>query len=706
MNLDSKELREMFRGKILILLQKAGKKPVLPKELQSKCGVRPREIAVYCEVLDDLIKQGFVSSSKRGFVLSKANGVFPAVVMRINRTFGFIKRTDNETEIFVPGKFLMGTLPGDKVQARLIPSRTDKPEAEIVKVLEEADARFTGVIGSDNGHRVIIPDTLVKSPLTLIGSESFQIGEKILAEVVSRGKRHSDHVAKVVTVFGSADKASSCAKSILELNGVSLDFPQAVVDEAENMEGEITEKEIIGRTDLRSEVIFTIDGADTKDIDDAISVKKYSDFYELGVHIADVSHYVKLGSALDKEAYERGTSIYYADRVVPMLPKELSNGICSLNPNEDRLAFSCIMTIGFDGKLQDFDFKKSVICSRVKGVYSEINQILAGTESDEIKKKYDGLYKEIALMKELANILTARKIARGAPQLETSESKLIIDENDICVDVKPYERGESQLFIEEFMLMANQCAAKLGRKLDIPFVYRVHEDPSAEKVENLKSTMAKMGIDTPDYEEIKPSDLAKLVEDARGKDTFAVVNKLVLRSMAKAKYSIDHLGHFGLVLKDYAHFTSPIRRYPDLSIHRIMTAVIEGMSTENVRKKYTAFASASANQSTQAELTAMQVERECEDCYKAEYMAAHIGDEYEGIVSGAQEYGIYVELPNTVEGLVHTDNLGHGLYDYDGAVSLRNVVSGKSFTVGDRIKVRCIKASVSSGDVDFELIDD
>ncbi|MEG0615421.1 MAG: VacB/RNase II family 3'-5' exoribonuclease, partial [Oscillospiraceae bacterium] len=418
-----------------------------------------------------------------------------------------------------------------------------------------------------------------KNPIALIPqkTDDFVLGDKVLAEVTVRGARHNEHKAVVISSFGASNKAVSCANSILMLNGVHLEFPDDVAAEATKMSTRtITADELKTRTDLRGEVIFTIDSADTKDIDDAISLEKFSSHYTLGVHIADVSHYVTPNSPIDKEAFERGTSVYYANKVVPMLPKELSNGICSLNPQEDRLAFSCLMNVGFDGKMQDFEFKKSVIRSRVKGVYAEINQILAGNEPEEITEKYKEVRKTVDIMEELATILTENKLKRGAPQIETAESKLIIDENNVCIGVGEHERGKSELIIEEFMLMANQAAATLGKKSQVPFVYRIHENPALEKVAQLKETLDKMGIDVPQFTTIKPSHLAKILEQEHDTQFFPVVNKLVLRSMAKAKYSTDPIGHFGLVLSDYAHFTSPIRRYPDLSIHRIMTDIVNG----------------------------------------------------------------------------------------------------------------------------------
>jgi len=701
-------MKEAYKKRIELFLKKSGKKALSYKELAQKCKVKKNEYDFFNLALEELEDGGIIVKRRTGFLLSEVFGAFPAHVDRINRTFGFLKRDDDGSEIFVPGKFLKGAMPGDLVLAKLIRSRTGSPEGEVLKVLEENNSRFTGVVVDIEGQKYVRPDSFAKNPVAIVKSRhaSCEVGDKVMAEIAFRGEKHADHRAKIISSFGEAGKASVCAKSVLELNGVSLEFPLEVLDEAKRVAAVgIPEDEAQRRLDLRDEVIFTIDGADTKDIDDAVSIKKFENFYELGVHIADVSYYVKPGSALDREALERGTSIYFADKVIPMLPKELSNGICSLNPNEDRLAFSCIMIVGKDGKLEDFDFKKTIIRSRVKGVYSEINQILAGTESPEIKEKYKEVRESLVLMEELAEILTANRIKRGSPQLETTESKIIVDENDVCIGVKPRERGKSELIIEEFMLMANQSAATLGKMQQIPFVYRVHENPAPEKIEKLRETILRMGLSFPNFTQIRPKHLAEILESQRGTKLFPVINKLVLRSMAKAKYSIDPIGHFGLVLDDYAHFTSPIRRYPDLSIHRILSDLIKGVQPALLRKKYLKYAMESANHSTEMELVAMRVEQECEDCYKAEYMNSHLGEEFEGVISSVTEFGFYVELPNTVEGLVHIDSFEDGLYDFDGLFSINNMNGGERYSIGDTVKVICAKADVSSGKIDFKLIE-
>ncbi len=697
-------MKELFRKKIILFLQKAGRKGMVARQLEAKCHVKGKDLSHYREAMKELQDEGIVLERSRGLVLTEAVGAYPAKVARINKTFGFLSKLGDNTEVFVPGKFLMGAMPGDIVIARPIPSRADGEEGEVIKIIRKSEAQFTGTVFYDNGRYFVQPDSLVKDLIALEKADGLVVGDKVLAEISKRGKRHSEHTAKVVSSYGSSLKASACAKSILELHGITPEFPLEVSDEAKRIENKgIKADEIERRLDLRDMLIFTIDGADTKDIDDAISLSKDGENYKLGVHIADVSYYVRPKSALDDEAFQRGTSVYYADRVVPMLPKELSNGICSLNPNEDRLAFSCLMDISAEGKLLSYEFKKTVIRSRVQGVYSEINQILAKTENDEINAKYDGCYETIFLMQELADILTKNKIGRGAPQIETPESKLVISDEDICVDVCNKTRGKSELIIEEFMLMANQSAANFGKLNEVPFVYRIHEDPAEEKIQTLKENLDKMGLPVPRFTEVKPYHLAQIIEKQRNTDFFPVVNNMVLRSMAKAKYSTEPVGHFGLVLSDYAHFTSPIRRYPDLSIHRILSDMIEGIPSAMLTKTYGQFAALSAQHSTDAEITAMTCERECEDCYKAEYMTSHIGEEYDAVISSVTEYGFYVELENTVEGMVRIDDMPKGQYEYDGFISLTDALTGKRYRVGDKVRVICVKADVSGGKVDFTV---
>ncbi|MBP1566984.1 MAG: ribonuclease R [Oscillospiraceae bacterium] len=702
---NKKHSANYYKSKILLVLNQAGKKSVSLSDLVGKTKCKKSEMRIFNEAIDMLRESGMIYEQKKGFVLCSRMGYFVAEVKRLSKTFGFIERESDNTEVFVPGKFLLGSMPGDKVLAKLIPSRTGSPEGEVISVITQAVAKISGVLIAEYGHYYIIPDTMTKTPVHVVENDcKAKPGDKVLAEITSRGKSHSEHKAVIISSFGSSEKASSCAVAAVIANGLSLNFPDDVIKEAEKIEfAGISEYDFTNRLDLRDEIIFTIDSADSKDLDDAISIEKTASGYKLGVHIADVSHYVRGNSPLDKEALNRGTSVYYANRVIPMLPKQLSNGICSLNPDENRLAFSCTIDLDKSGAIKDYHFNKTVIRSRVKGVYSEINSILEGNSTEEINEKYAHVKENIFIMNELADILIADREKRGSPQLETSESKLIIDENDICVDVLPRTRGKSEQIIEEFMLLANQCAAKMAKKYSIPFVYRIHEDPSPEKIQDMRTYLTSINIEYPHFTTIKPAHMAEILTNNKESTKFPVINNILLRSMAKAKYANTPVGHFGLALDDYAHFTSPIRRYPDLAIHRILSDLVAGYDKEWLTKRYEAFAKNASERSTQTELNAVKVERTCESCYMAEYMAGHINEEFEGIISSVTDFGVYVELENTVEGLVHINSMVDD-FEYDGLVTLTGEFTGQKLTLGDRVKVKCVGANVNNGNIDFYLI--
>lgn len=700
---------ESYKNKIITFLEKHDKKTMPLNDLESKCRTKKNGRDNFVTAFGELRSEGVVMM-KKGMkaALCSRMKCRPGVVTRLSRTFGFAA-SDDGVEYFIPGKCMLGAMPGDRVLITDIPSRTGEPEGEIVDIIEEGSSVMTGRIEFVDGSPYLVPDTAAKNHMIIVneGGIPFSDGDKALAEIVYRGRRHSEHKVKITLVFGSSEYAASCAASILMIHGAPVEFPEESLKEAKKISvGGVQEYCFNNREDLRNMCIFTIDGAESKDLDDAVSVEKTEKGYRLGVHIADVSHYVKGNSALDKEALVRGTSIYYADRVIPMLPKELSNGICSLNPDENRLTLSAFIDISNSGEMLSYRFCKSVIRSRVKGVYSEINAILDGSETSEIRSKYAHVRENIFLISELADILIAKKAQRHAPELDTPESKLIIDENGICVDVQPRERGKSERIIEEFMLMANEAAAKLAREKEVPFVYRIHETPPLEKTDKLRELLPKFGIDCPNFTEFKPSHASRIIEKAKGTDYYDAVNLMVLRSMAKAKYSEEPVGHFGLALSDYAHFTSPIRRYPDLAIHRIITDILAGYNKEWLNKRYSGFVRNASEKSTGAELRAISIERESEDCYKAEYMKGHIGEVFEGRISSVTEFGFYVMLRNTVEGLVHIRNLPEGEYDYSEPVSLTEKFSGVSYSLGETVRVLCSAVNVSEGKIDFVLDDD
>ena len=641
-----------------------------------------------------------------------APNTIPCTLVKLAARFGFASRDDGEGDIFIPGRALHGAMPNDKINVKLSdhPRVEGSSEGEVVEVTVPNN-RFAGTVClSEDGRMAVEPDGCrdVKFLLAKQGSEGVHLGDKVGFLITHRGNRHSDHRAAVVEKFGSSDYASECAKAILYGRSVRQEFPPEVLEEARAYDNAtIDPAEAAKRLDLRGIPIFTIDSAETKDIDDAISLQKLDDGYELGVHIADVSHYVRPGSALNEEAFERATSIYYADKVIPMLPTQLSNGICSLNEGEDRLAFSCLMRLDENGEIRSYKFVKSVICSRVKGVYKEINALLEpeeGVDLTDLKTKYEAVLDQLPTMDELYRKRLVLRKARGAMDIESNEAKLVMDENGRCIDIVKRDRGTSECMIEEFMLLANQCAANAGRTNKAPFVYRVHEAPDAEKMEKLSATLLACGLNAKFKNPIPTQlELAALLDETRGQPIQIPVHTGILRSMQKARYAPQPLGHYGLVLADYAHFTSPIRRYPDLAIHRIMTAQLKGTDKDTMILRYSEFAEDVSKQASEREVIAMQIERKAEDCYKAEYARRHLGECYEGRISGVTQRGLFIELENGVEGFVPASSLTATGTMLTEGVRLSDPVSGKNWNLGDTMMITIVRADVNLGKIDFEV---
>lgn len=701
-----------LKTNILTALYKAGRDGLSEKEIAKTLDLPKKAEKKLSDDLAGMKKFGDVTNKKGVWRLKCPDDYFEATVSHVTPRSGFIsdQSGDLPTEYFVRGRDMKGSIPGDIVLAKKTSEAADgkSPEAVVLTVLKESENLLTGIIVAEGNRLMVMPDKLCDEPLFIAkaGSKPLRVGDKVAFSIKKRGERHFDHTVAIADTFGSSENAKSSAEAYMLVNGLHTEFPDEVLAEAAKLNiDEPDADEITRRLDLRGEPIFTIDGADTKDIDDAVSISKVNGGYKLGVHIADVSHYVKKGSKLDEEAFYRGTSIYYADRVVPMLPKELSNGICSLNPNVDRLAFSCLMDVSADGKLLSYRFEKSVIRSRVKGVYAEVNKILDGSADDTIKEKYSRVIERIPAMRELAEILEKNRINRGAPDIDTVESKIITDENGVCIDVKARDRGIAERIIEEFMLMANNAAASLAMKEKFPFVYRVHEAPPAEKLLTLNETLTALGINPEGItERSTAADLAKILRDNKDSEKSVVINRIVLRTMMKARYSEEPLGHYGLVMPEYAHFTSPIRRYADLSIHRILTDYVYALSNEKLNKKFTQFAAEAAMQASNTELSAVRCERECENFYMAEYMKNHVGEEFDGFISGVSPSGVFVALDNTIEGMVSVTKLPLGDYDVQHGVILTGAANGQVFTVGDKVKVKCVSVNVNGGFIDFEFI--
>ena len=686
--------------------------PCTVKELKQKFGGERGADRKVMEALDELVREAVVCQRQGVFFTVRSGRADKALlckVVKLGKNFAFVMLEDGTSDIFIPGRFTKGAMPGDDVLVEKFehPRVEGSDEGAILAILTEKND-LVGTVRRVEGRLRFVPDDCPAITMTLARDceGGAKDGDKVAVEILNRGNRQEDHRVGVAMRFGSSDEAKRCAKALLYAKDIRTRFPDKVRDEAKKFEGaEVSEKDCEGRMDLRALPIFTIDSAETKDIDDAISLTRTSDGgFELGVHIADVSNYVKPGTELDNEAFSRATSVYYADQVVPMLPKALSNGICSLNENELRLAFSCLMRLDKEGNLTDYRFVKSIIRSRVKGVYSEINALLAGTADAEIKAKYADVIDQLPAMKELYGHRARLRKERGCMDIESGEVKLILDENGRCIDVKKRTSGESESMIEEFMLLANQCAAHFARVKQIPFVYRVHEEPNAEKLERLHALLQACGINDHFAKDVPaPKELSAILEGVRGTPYEQIINTGMLRCMSKALYEEKPKGHYGLVLKDYAHFTSPIRRYPDLAIHRIMTDMLKGTEKETMILRYTDFAERASKQSSEREVIAMQIERKAEDCYKAEYARRHLGECYEGTISGVTQRGLFIELDNGVEGFVPASSLTPSGTSLTEGVRLTDPASGKTWSLGDKMMITIVRADVNLGKIDFEV---
>ena len=626
-----------------------------------------------------------------------------ATLVSLSKNFGFARPDGGGDDIFIHGSALQGALVGDKIIVGDIRKDDRGPSGRVRRIVEHKPAQTTGTVSVTDEGIEFIPDNAIRYNLRMRERDlnGAKNGDKVMASL-EQDYRGDWAYASVKKVFGSGRTARVCADAIVEQYGIPHVFPQEVLDEAERVGNEpISDEEYAKRLDLRGEPIFTIDSKDAKDLDDAISVKRTDFGYTLGVHIADVSHYVKEGSAIDEEAINRGTSVYFADRVIPMLPEVLSNGACSLNAGTDKLAFSALIELDKEGHITKYDFKKTIINSKVRGVYSEVNEILDGTASEEILNKYAPVMESLMSAKELADILKANSAARGTMELDSGESKFILDENGICIDIMPRVSGEAEQLIEQMMVTANIAAAKFSLDHKLPFLYRVHGTPDPKRVEELVTLLQLVGV--PCKEIVKPNpetqDFAAILDRVRGLPCETLVSQRLLRTMEKARYSTEETGHFGLALSDYSHYTSPIRRYPDTSIHRVLSAFVEGMPAEEVRRRYAQFCETSATESSRNEIRALIAERDAEDCYMAEYMSQHIGEHFEGTVSGVTMRGVFVRLENSVEGFVSLDAFEGEDFVYDGLITQRS--PKRELTIGTPLPIIVASAYVATGKVDF-----
>lgn len=654
-------------------------------------------------VLDQMTTEGILhKSKKREYILMSNTKTLKCGYIRINRSGNGFVDVENGSDIFVRSENLNGAINNDFVE---VDYSTRNNEAYVIKILKRDLSNLVGEMVSIKNKLVFKPDDDKLSIIVKLTKDSLnQVveGHKVLVQIIKEiGKRQ--YLGKIAKIIGHKNDPGVDIIAIALRHGIEVEFSEEVIKELEDIPNVVSENEKVGRKVLTNEMIFTIDGDDTKDIDDAISIKKNNDNYILGVHIADVSHYVKMGSSLYDSAFNRGTSSYLADTVIPMIPHQLSNGICSLNPEVERLTISCVMTINKNGKVIDYDIFPSVIKSRKQMTYKNVNKIL---EEDIVPEGYEAYVSDLKLMAELAKILRAEKVSRGYIDFGLDEAKIIQDENGKAIDVVKRERGVGENLIEDFMIAANETIATHISNMDLPFIYRVHDVPNSEKIEDFKNLIKQMGYQIhTDLNKITPLTMQRVLNELRDKKEFNILSDMLLRSMKKAIYSTNNIGHFGLALTNYTHFTSPIRRFPDLTVHRLLrTYLFENridMETINYNEKYLVDV---ATNSSETEVAAQEAERDVLDMKMAEYMESHIGEEYDGIISSVTNFGMFVELDNLIEGLVHISTLD-GYFEYIPEI-LSLVSDNKRYRIGDTVRVVVVSASKESSTIDFELVGD
>lgn len=689
---------------IVAALKRCGGDGVPSKSLMRESGVRMKDS--FYEALRNLEESGEVTVDKDHWVkLTAHTGEVEATIVSLSERFGFARPKLGGEDVFIPGGSLKGAFVGDEVILCDLRKESKGPSGKVRRILSRGTGAVTGTVHIDENGARVTPDGAIRydleiSPSYLHGAKD---GDKVRVTPQCDGLGEW-RTARVESIFGRGDRARVCADAIIERFGVPKEFPKEVLDEAERISHmEISSDDYNSRLDLRDEPVFTIDSAEAKDLDDAISVQKTIDGYTLGVHIADVSHYIKAGSAIDREAFRRGTSVYFADRVIPMLPEAVSNGVCSLTAGTDKLTFSALIDFDAEGNMTDYMFRKTVINSKVRGVYSEVNEILGGTASQALLDKYATVRESLLAAKELSDILKRRGVQRGEMDLSSDEIKFVLDKNGVCIDLLPRTTGMAEELIEQMMVAANIAAAKTALSAEIPFLYRVHGKPSPERVEELSELLKKLGIPCGELNRGEPAakDFSTVLERARGGPREAVVNQRILRTMEKARYLDREIGHFGLALPEYSHFTSPIRRYPDTSIHRILSDLEAGEEKETIRKRYKVFAADSAQRSSQNEIRAVTAERAAEDCYIAEYMKAHLGERHVGVIDGVTQRGVFVKLPNNAEGFVSLSEFENADFEFDGEIAHHDLRSGRVLMVGEELPIIVSGADVATGRVDF-----
>lgn len=707
--LDAKleERKERIRG----FLNDKSYHPLTFDELVVSLDVPREDIELFRQCLEELEEEGYIYRTKKNrYVAPEKIGLVAGTFQGHERGYGFVVPDDpGQGDLFIQSDRVKGAMHGDRVVARIIRYYSDdrNSEGEIVKILFRANEKIVGTFEKSYSVGYVIPD-LKKIKGHVIVPLDKSMGakphQKVVVEITRYPEPERNAEGQIVEILGDADEKGVDALSILRAYKIPVDFPEEVIREARSIPQELTPEDYAGRRDLRGLTMVTIDGEDARDLDDAVSLEiTENGNYLLGVHIADVSHYVKENSPLDREALKRGTSVYFPDMVIPMLPKELSNGICSLNPKVDRLAFSVFMEIDSLGRVVSHEIVESVINVNERMTYTNVYKILE-EKDPELIERYRPLVPMFEKMKELALILMKRRNIRGAIDFDFEEAKIILDENGKPVKIGKYEITIANKIIEEFMLLCNETVSEHFYWAEIPFVYRIHEDPDPEKIKRLNEFLFNFGVRIKGSGNVHPRALQDVLAKVKGTPQERVISTMMLRSLQKARYSDEHTWHFGLAANYYSHFTSPIRRYPDLIIHRIMKEYLHGKFDEKRNEHYSSILPEITKHCSERERSAEEAEREYEDLKKAEYMQQHIGETFTGIVSGITSFGMFVELDNTVEGLVRLTSMDDDFYDFDEKLQvLIGVRTGKVYRIGDTVEVVVTNADPKTRQVDFTL---
>ncbi len=663
-----------------------------------------KELLKVLNQLEDSLK--IYRTNKDKYMLFTNNNIKIGTMIVNKKGYGFVD-VEGKDDIYVSAQNMNDAIHGDKVIVEITTKNKIGEEGRILRIIERKIKKLVGTIYyKKNQAHLNLDEDKIKLDIIIDKKHTMNAveGHKVIVKMGAKLKGNT-YKGEVISIIGHINDPGVDILSIAAKYEINTIFSEIVLNEVDNLPTEVRDFELKNRKDLRDKVIFTIDGDDTKDIDDALSIEKLpNDNYKLGVHIADVTYYVKEGNKVDDEAKDRGTSVYLADRVIPMLPHKLSNGICSLNPGVDRLAISCEMEIDDHGKVIDYDIFESVINSKIQMTYKNVNKIL---EEDFIPKGYEDYAKKLKSMHELAKILRKNKVNRGYIDFEIDEAKIIVNEQGEAIDVKLRERGAGENLIEDFMIAANETVSSHIYFMQIPFIYRVHGTPSEEKLESFLTFLSILGYKVNGkVKNDSPKSVQQLLDSLKDKEEYPIISKLLLRSMRKAIYDINNIGHFGLGSKCYTHFTSPIRRYPDTTVHRLLrTYLFNNDLNEATIKKYEQVLPVIAEHSSYKERQSVECEREVDDMKKAEYMEKHIGEEYEGIINTITNFGMFVELKNLIEGLVRIDSFKNEYYVYnERTFSLVSENNKRGYRLGDKVKVRVIAASKETRNIDFEIV--